>query len=137
MTLYELNQHLKLLEMREKQQETLDTLRESIGAKTRCLTGMPRGTGVADPTAAVTIAIDELEKAIQSMDAEIEQSQTMVEQFLQTVDDLKLRTLLRLRFVAGMPWKQVSAATDKYTTECGAKSYCYRYLRNLEVPAIG
>ncbi len=129
MTLEELNQHLELKEKMEKAQETLISLRGAAYPGAAVMTGMPRAPGVKDKVGDLAIEIADMTDRIHDLAKQIAEREPQVLEFIAEVKDDKTRTMLRLRFVRGLSWKEVASIMGRWTTTNGVKSACYRALR--------
>ena len=132
MTLDELNEHLEMRERLEKAQEMLAFLRAAAQPGAAKLTGMPHPPGVNDKVGDLAVEIADLSSRIDELTAEIARRELPVKLFIDTCDDDQTRIMLRLRFLRGLSWKEVSQVCGKYTTESSVKSACYRFLLNRD-----
>ena len=134
MTLEDLNQHLELREALEKAREMLASLRLAAQPGAAKLTGMPHTPGVKDKVGDLAIEIADLSARIDYMSAELSAQEPPIEAFIATVDDDQLRIILRLRFLRGLSWKEVSQVLGRYTSENSVRSTCYRYFQTAATP---
>lgn len=129
MTLTELNRHFELREKLEKAQETLAILRQRAHPGAAALTGMPHTPGVSDKVGDLAAEIADMDAYIAAIEAEVAASEVPVLAFICSIEDAQIRLVLRLRFVRGLSWKEVSQVLGQYTSESSVKSTCYRFLR--------
>lgn len=129
MTLEELNQHLELKEKMEKAQETLISLRGAAYPGAAVMTGMPHAPGVKDKVGDLAIEIADMTDRIHGLAKQIAEREPQVLEFIAEVKDDKTRTMLRLRFVRGLSWKEVAQTMGRWATANSVKSACYRCIR--------
>lgn len=89
------------------------------------LDGMPRGSTVGDPVAAVVAQRLALREKYQAKLAELYEAQRAVEDMIESLDSVE-RELLRHRYIEGMTWEGV----------CVAISYSWRQTHNLHAQAL-
>lgn len=128
MTLEELNQHLELREKLVKAQEILASLRDKAYPGAAKMTGMPRTPGVSDKVGSLAVEIADMETYITEMEAEIREKEAPVLQFIQSIDDVQLRMIFRLRFLRALSWGEVAFVVGGGNTEESVKKMCYRHL---------
>lgn len=129
MTLEELNQHLELKEKMEKAQETLISLRGAAYPGAAVMTGMPHAPGVKDKVGDLATEIADMTDRIHDLEKQIAEREPQVLEFIAEVKDDKTRTMLRLRFVRGLSWKEVAQIMGRWATANSVKSACYRCIR--------
>ena len=129
MTLIELNRYFELVSNLARTKELLDNLRAAAYPASPALTGMPHAPGVKDKVGDLAVEIADLETRKEYIEQENEAQKSIVEEFVQTIDDPYLRTLFRLRFERGLSWKEVAYVLGGGNTEKNVKESCYRYLR--------
>lgn len=123
-----LDAHFQLLREREAVAEMLNSL-EKTGPRVQHITGMPHTPGYSDPTSALAIEIADMRNELTRLDAEIARSEKEVSAFIEGIDDVICRQLLRLRFLRGLTWKEVAGAAGRRYTEGAAKNSIYRFLK--------
>ena len=121
-----LDAHFQLLREREVVAEMLDSL-EKAGPKVRHITGMPHTPGFSDPTATLAMEIADVQDELARLNAEIARSEKKISPFIDGIDDIICRQLLRLRFLRGLTWKEVADALGSRYTETTAKKAVYRF----------
>lgn len=131
LTLQQLNQHFGLIEERERLREILESLKASAEPKAQRFAGMPHGTDAQDITGNLAAAIVDFEEQIRQLDKEIEQEEAAIRHFIRGIDDVRTRTVFRLRYLCGMTWKEVAAYHGKWSTENKVQKLCYRYLDKI------
>lgn len=128
MTLSELNQHLELIEKKEKATEMLQSLREAACPGAAALTGMPHATGVKDKVGDLAVEIADMDARIEYLDEEIGKSEKSILPWIATIPDDQTRLIFRLRFLRGLAWKEVAVVVGGRNSEDSVKMACYRYL---------
>lgn len=106
------------------EERRLRSLAESITAS---LSGLPGGTG--DKPGKVGIVIEGLEhilEGISDSECHIEQLRNNALQVIESVSDYRERKVLRLRYINGQTWREISAQTG----------YDERYIRRLHRRAL-
>ena len=131
MTLIELNRYFELVSNLARTKELLDNLRAAAYPASPTLTGMPHAPGVKDKVGDLAVEIADLETRTEYIQKEIEVQKSVVEEFVETIDDYYLRTIFRLRFKRGLSWKEVAIVVGGRNSEEGVKSACYRYLKKV------
>lgn len=129
MTLEELNQHLDLREKLEMAQEVLASLRSAAHPGASVITGMPHAPGVKDKVGDLAAEIADMSSMIDYYSAELAAQEPGIVAFIAEVEDDQTRMALRLRFLRGLSWKEVSSILGRYTSESSIKTACYRYFR--------
>ena len=89
---------------------------------------MPHGSGVSDKVGRLAVEIDEMERRVRELEAEIEKSELPVFTFISGIEDSWTRMLFRLRFIRGMDWKEVASIIGGGNTVKSVANACYRYL---------
>lgn len=129
MTLDELNEHYDdILELR-KAEALLESLRMAAYPQYG-LTGMPGTNAVKDKVGDLAIEIAETSDCIMHIKQKVMADEQKIVDFLDTVDDLVVRTILRLRFIRGLLWTEVAEVSGS-GDEDSVKKASYRYMRNL------
>ena len=129
MTLDELNEHYDDLLQLRRAEALLESLRLAAYPQ-RALTGMPKAKNPKDKVGNLAVEIAEASDCMLRIRAKVGAEEQRIAAFLDTVDDLVVRTILRLRFVRGLQWAQVaeiSGSGDDVTV----RKICSRYFQNL------
>ena len=106
MTKQQLSHHMELRKQFTEQQELLASL---------------EAAGLADEAAGIR-------ENIANLGAEVQQSETAVATWIDTVEDTPAHIIFRLRFIHCMTWSQVAKAIGGRNTANSVKLICYRYL---------
>ncbi len=127
MDLATLNQHLDLVEKLQKVQELYQTVEaKCLGAQ--ALTGMPHSTGVSDKVGALAAELADLSSRMEYLKKETEKSAEPIREFVDAIDDDRLRLIFRFRFLYGLAWCEVADIVGRGATEDAVKSAAYRHL---------
>ena len=110
----------------QKGEELVERLRLRAEPGAQRMTGMPHGSGVSDQVGDTAIAISDAEEELKDLKTQIEQRETAVREWIKTVENIETRIALRLRFLGGRSWKEVSRSMDKYYTVSRVQAMCYR-----------
>lgn len=128
MTLAELNWHFELRDKLARAQETLATLRQKALPGASAMTGMPRAPGVSDKVGNLAVEIADMEESIVYLETEVKANEGAVLDFIQSIEDVQLRILFRLRFIRCLTWAEVASVIGGQNSEESVKKMCYRYL---------
>lgn len=128
MTLEELNQHLALREQWEHAQTILAALYDAAIPGAAKITGMPHAPGVNDKVGDLAAEIADMRARIGYLEEQIVAQEPVIAAWIAGIDNDQARIALRLRFLRGLSWKEVSAILGKYTSEASIKATCYRYI---------
>lgn len=136
MTIGELNQLDGLERFIAHERDRLETLRESLALKSPVLSAMPKAPGARDKIGETVPTIVDEEQMIQANIDECERLRAKLIQYIQSIDDLKLRHIMILRFVDKRSWMEVAEAAGGKETENSVKNAVYRYIErtNIENP---
>ena len=128
MTLQELSQYYKLQERLEQAEETLQSLQSAAQPGAQNLTGLPHTQGIRDKVGDLAVEIADLKERIRCLREESERERDKVAAFIETIENVQIRTVFRLRFLRCLTWGEVATVVGGRNTEAGVKSICYRYL---------
>lgn len=130
MTLQKLNDHFDHKKKLHKAETLLESLYMAAYPQS-ALTGMPKMRVVKDRVGDLASEIAETSDCVKRMQEKVKADEREIESFLGTVDDLVIRTVLRLRFIRGLQWAEVAEVSGS-GDEDSVKKACYRYMRNLQ-----
>ena len=128
MTKQELSRHVGLQKRLAADLELLASLEAAAGPGAQKLDGLPHAPGVRERVGDCAVAIADAKEEIARTEAEVSRSESAIVAFINTIGDLQVRTIFRLRFLSGMTWKDVAVAIGGGNTEAGVRMVCYRYL---------
>ena len=126
MTLQQLNDHYALVEQYLNAEFMLRRMQDAAGLKAQVMTGMPHGTGVSDKVGDTAVEIVRASEAVDQLYRRLKKDEAPILEWIDTVDDICTQTALRLRFVHGKPWKEISDLVG--FSEKAVKSRCHREL---------
>ena len=69
--------------------------------------------------------LEDIEKSVEKLENQIAISQPSVLSFIDSIDNLKVKQIARLRYLQGLPWCEVSFYIN--TSESSCKSACFKY----------
>lgn len=90
--------------------------------------GMPHGTTRKNPIEELVPVIADLQEEVRKYEAE----QKALEDFINSVEDYHIRSILLHRFVDGLEWNEVAARVGGGNTEDSVRKACDRFLRKSE-----
>ena len=132
MTLEQLNEHARLLKELEQAENLKAAMKSAAGLKAQAMTGLPQVPGYRDKLGSVMPKIlDELpllETQIEKLREEIEEKESEITRFIDTLPDIQTRTIFRLRFLEGFTWSWIAFYLAGGNTADAVKKRCYRYL---------
>ena len=124
MTLQQLNSHFELVEQYLNAEYMLLRLRDAAGLKAQAITGMPHGTGVSDKVGDTAVELVRAEEKLVTLYNRLKEDEAPIIAWIDTVDDICTQTALRLRFIHGKQWKEVSDMVG--FSEEAIKKKCYK-----------
>lgn len=125
MTMRELAQHYELKKRLEDEERMLVSL-EAAAYPRPALDGMPRAPGAGIGDLAAEIA--DIKDHICSLRGEVERDEECVAAFIDTIEAAYIRTILRLRFIHCLTWKEVAHTVGGRNTSDGVRMAVYRHL---------
>lgn len=128
MTKEQLTHHAELKKRLAAALELLDSLEYAASPTTPRLDGMPHAPGFRDHVGELAAEIADVKAEIGQLEAEITRSEDSILVYVATIEDIQIRTIFRLRFIRGLPWKDVAAAIGGGNTEGSVKKACSRYI---------
>lgn len=130
MTLDELNQFRTLRTLIEHEREKLAELRASTLPHSPRLDGMPHVPGVHDPIGDTVPKIVDLEAEIMEHLEQYQQEWVRVHQWINSIPDLRILLICKLRFEDGLPWEEVADYLDNGSGEVTSDA-CRGCIRNF------
>lgn len=124
MTLMKLNNHYELVEQYLNAEFMLRRLRDAAGLKAQVMTGMPHGNGVSDKVGDTAVEICRTSEKVDALYRQLKEDEAPIAEWIETVPDLCTQTALRLRFLHGKQWKEISGLLG--FTEEAIKKKCYK-----------
>ena len=129
MTLRELNHYFELREQLTKAEEMLASFRAVASPGAQVLTGMPVTHDVRDKVGDLAAEIVDLETSISYLEKEYDKARKTIIVFVESITDDYIRSIIRLRFLYALTWKEVAIVTGGGNTENSVKSAFHRYMR--------
>ena len=127
MTMCELAQHYELKKRLEDEEKMLMSL-ETAAYPRPALDGMPRAPGLGAEVGDLAAEIADIRDHIRSLRGEVERDEERVAAFIDTIEATYIRTILRLRFIRCLTWKEVARIIGGRNTGDGVRMAVYRYL---------
>ena len=130
MTLNELSQLYWLNREIEMDQERLAELEQkATSISSPNLSGVPGGSNHFDNKIQRYVAdIVDLQMIILAKQQQCIHERNRLERYIATIPDSLTRQIFTLRFINGLPWRQVAAHIGGNNTEDSVKKTCYRYI---------
>lgn len=130
MTLKELNQAFWLQQEITGLSRQLDEMREHAGSISSAgFDNMPHGSGPkTSRTERQAVEIIELESRLNEQKAAREDALARITQYIDSLQDAKLRYFCRLRFLNGLSWEEISRQLNDRCTGGAVRKYVTRYL---------
>lgn len=129
MTLQELSKHLNLCRQLEQDEEILAALRAKAYPGAQQLDGMPHGSGVSDKTGYLGAVIADMEASVKALRVEIAAERRILQEYVDSLRDERVRTIIQLRFLCCMQWKEVADAMGWAYNEESVRRMLYRFLK--------
>lgn len=123
----ELAQHYELKKRLEDEEKMLMSL-ETAAYPRPALDGMPRAPGPGAEVGDLAAEIADIRDHICSLRCEVERDEERVTAFIDSIEDSYIRTILRIRFIRCLTWKEVVRTIGGRNTSDGVRMACYRYL---------
>lgn len=95
------------------------------------LTGMPHGSGVSNPIVSYVIKKEELTARLNQKIARYTEELVRIEGIIDTIDDIEVRTIARMRFIGCMKWEDIGEKVHLDRTNCARK--LKKYLKNMDI----
>lgn len=129
MTLKELSQLYWLNREIERKKARLSELRTKSVYTEQGITGVPGTQGVSDRTSSYAVEIADTQEIIEISIRRCFCELNRLDHYIDSVDDARMRDILSLRFINGLPWKQVAASIGGGNTADGVRKACKRFLK--------
>ena len=128
MNLVELSRYAALLERLARAEDLLVSLQEAAYPKHTLTDGLPRASGTKDRVGTLAAEIADLTERIRYLRSEIEMEEQRITDYIDTVDDERLRVIVRLKFLRNLTWMQTAETMGDSYTEESVKAIAYRGL---------
>lgn len=137
MTIEELNQLHVLNSFIEREKERLDDLRASLELKSPILSDMPKTPGAKDKLGETVPKIVDEEQIILENINQCELLRGRILAYIQSIENLRLRHIMRLRFMDDRSWSEVAEAVGGKETEYSVKNAVYQYVKRTQIENPG
>ena len=127
MTMRELTQHYELKKRLEDEEKMLMLLEEAACPK-QVLDRPPCAPSLGAEVGDLAAEIADIRDHICSLRGEVERDEELVAAFINTIEAAYIRTILRLRFIHCLTWKEVAHIIGGRNTSDGVRMAVYRYL---------
>lgn len=128
LSLLELNDHYDLVDSLNRAEDLLKRLREAAEPGAQVITGMPHSSGIKDRVGNLATEIAHIDARLTALRAAVAESEAQISPFIDSIEDVFVATIFRLRFLKGLEWKDVAATVGGKNTAETVKKQCYRYL---------
>lgn len=128
MTARELNKLKDLPGLIARGMRRIEELEAKLQPGGTSMDGMPHGTSRKNMIEELVPVIADLRERIRKYEAE----QKALEDFINSVEDYHIRSILLHRFVDGLEWNEVAASMGGNNTEDSVRKSCDRFLRKSE-----
>lgn len=95
------------------------------------ITGMPRGTGVSNPTETYFLKKERLVGRLNLKIEKYTEELSRVEDILERIEDAEIRTIARMRFIQCLKWEEIAERVHLERTTCAKK--LKRYINSMEI----
>lgn len=137
MTRRELDHLFELRKQLEHFRELLATLEAAVGPRAQILDGMPHAPGIRDGVGDLAAEIADTKAEAKSLQDEIACSEAAAAAWIGTIEDMQTRLIFRLRYIRGLPWKDVAALIGGGNTDRSVRIRAYRYIKAHMAPDNG
>ena len=91
------------------------------------------GSTPGNPTERAAMRVIECKKALESKVYAMQEALAAIDEWLDTVDDSKLRAIIRWHYIHGLTWKQTNVKVYGYANPHRAQKKVLRFFENLPV----
>lgn len=95
------------------------------------ITGMPRGTGVSNPTETYFLKKERLVGRLNLKIEKYTEELSRVEDILERIEDAEIRAIARMRFIQCLKWEEIAERVHLERTTCAKK--LKRYINSMEI----
>ena len=134
MTVQELQQLFYLNTLIRHEKERLEDLRSALALKSPALTDMPKAPGAKDKIGDIVPEIIDQEQEIERNLKAYKEARDKLTAYINHVPNIRIRTILILRFIDQKPWQEVAETIGGKETEYSVKQACYRYVDGRSIP---
>lgn len=95
------------------------------------LTGMPHGSGISNPVVSYVIKKEELVERLNQKIAKYTEELARIENIIDSIDDIEIRTIARMRFVLCLSWEEIGERVHLERTTCAKK--LKKYINSMDI----
>ena len=95
------------------------------------LTGMPHGSGISNPVVSYVIKKEELIERLNQKIAKYTEELARIENIIDSIDDIEIRTIARMRFVLCLSWEEIGERVHLERTTCAKK--LKKYINSMDI----
>lgn len=128
MTIDELKNFRKLTFTIRYWKNELGEMRKKSFVRSPEITGMPRGSNTPDPTAERAISETKIMGRIERLVAEQEEESERIMDWIQTIEDPMIQTIMHARYIKGKSWTAVAYSVGGNNTPDSVRMLHNRYL---------
>lgn len=128
MTARELNKLKDLPGLIARGERRIEELEAKLQPGGTSMDGMPHGTSRKNMIEELVPVIADLREQVRKYEAE----QKALEEYIHSVEDYHIRSILLHRFVDDLEWNEVAALVGGGNTEDSVRKACDRFLRKTE-----
>ena len=131
MTREKINEYIALRWNLAKDVTILDALRNTAEPRAQILTGMPHAPGFSDKTGELAVEIADISTEIEKMQDRIKSMEPEMLDFIESIQDVQVRIIFRLRLLHTMSWQEIAKAVGGRNSTHGVRNTYYRNLKKL------
>lgn len=113
-------------------QKEIETLYSPISSPNGHTEG-GHGTTPGNPTEQAAMRVIDRKKALESKVYAMQEALAAIDEWLDTVDDSKLRAIIRWHYINGLTWKQTNVKVYGYANPHRAQKKVLRFFKNVPV----
>ena len=129
----ELKNYRKLAYSIRYWRKELEAMKANSYVRSPQITGMPGSGELSDPTADRALRENKLMERIQRMEREQSQEAERIMEWIQSIEDPMIQTIMHARYIRGKSWVGVAHALGGYNTADSVRKMHTRYLSVLSV----
>lgn len=130
MTIRDLSQLYYLRKEIAHDEERLGRLRAQMGSVSSPLCGAGTSGEKVSRTERIVVELVDLEKSIDKKIQQMYCEKIRIERYISTVEDSRIRLILKLRFVEGVSWAKTAVKVGGGNTADSVRKACFRYLKS-------
>lgn len=94
------------------------------------ITGMPRGSGISEPTADYVLKKEFLEGKLKQVEAKYKAEFERITGVIEQIDDPEIQGIARMRLIDNMKWEDISNKVHLERTTCAKK--LKKYIKSMD-----